>query len=180
MTRDPAQDLVVAASGGDEKAWKELFNKYLPVVWQATAGFRLSSSDREDATQETFLRLIRHIHRFDPKKASLGTYLSVIARNICIDLTRAKSRQTESIDPEYGPGIAPPNAPDQEAVVRVRIAMDRELSPEQRLCLKLFYYEGLNYEEIARSLGREYHWVKNTLHASRILLRQALEKRFEM
>jgi RNA polymerase sigma-70 factor (ECF subfamily) len=181
MHQQPTPELVAAARQGSEQAWQEIYERLLPAVWRATWGFDLSDADREDVVQETFIRLIRAIHRYDPEKASLATYLSVIAKRICIDRIRREARRSE--EPE---GMGAPETPsptdaddsqDSERIALLNEVMERDLSPEQRLCVKLLYYHRLRYDDIATILAHDYHWVKNTLNSARIALRGGMEAR---
>ena len=178
MPKDSIQNLIATAREGDGSAWKELFDGYLDPVWRATAGFGLSNADREDVVQETFIRFYRHIHEYDSRKASLKTYLSVIAKRNCIDIVRSL-QSIVSIDSVPEPPIPAAEGPDAETIAFLHDAIDTDLTADQRLCLQLFYFHGLSYDDIADSLGHDYHWVKNTLHQARIQLRQELEKRLE-
>jgi len=45
----------------------------------------------EDAVQETFLRASHAADRFDPALGSLRTWLFAIARNVVIDIGRARA-----------------------------------------------------------------------------------------
>jgi RNA polymerase sigma-70 factor, ECF subfamily len=45
----------------------------------------------EEAVQETFLRAWRAADRYDPRRSSLRTWMFAIARNVTIDLARARS-----------------------------------------------------------------------------------------
>src|SRR3990170_1496237 len=49
----------------------------------------------EEAVQETFLRAWRAAARFDPQLGSLRTWLFAIARNVVIDLSRARAVRPE-------------------------------------------------------------------------------------
>ena len=46
-------------------------------------------ADAEDLTQQTFERALKAWSRYDPRKASVGTWLIVIARNLLVDHFRA-------------------------------------------------------------------------------------------
>jgi len=49
----------------------------------------------EEAVQETFLRAWRAADRYDPQRSSLRTWMFAIARNVTIDLARARSARPE-------------------------------------------------------------------------------------
>ena len=49
----------------------------------------------EEAVQETFLRAWRAADRYDPRRSSLRTWMFAIARNVTIDLARARSARPE-------------------------------------------------------------------------------------
>jgi RNA polymerase sigma-70 factor, ECF subfamily len=54
----------------------------------------------EEAVQETFLRAWRAADRYDPQRSSLRTWMFAIARNVTIDLARARSARPERTGPE--------------------------------------------------------------------------------
>src|SRR5215207_2001708 len=49
----------------------------------------------EEAVQETFMRAWRAADRYDPKRSSLRTWMFAIARNVTIDLARARSARPQ-------------------------------------------------------------------------------------
>src|ERR1700761_634424 len=63
-----------------------------------------SPFEAEDAVQETFLRAWRGYGRF-AGRAGLGSGLSRIATNVCLDMSSARSRRARPMD--LGPSVAP-------------------------------------------------------------------------
>lgn len=85
------EQLVKACQKGDRQAFEELIRLFYPYV----SGFLLKltpdASLAEDLTQETFLKMIRGIDRFDTRRgAGFGTWLVTIARNLYIDAVRRR------------------------------------------------------------------------------------------
>ena len=82
-------------------------------VWDVYGflGYRLASrEDAEDLTQLTFERALKAWDRFDPARASAGTWLVVIARNLLIDHHRAdRSDRIEPLGEELAPEFGPPD-----------------------------------------------------------------------
>lgn len=73
-----------------------------------------SSSDTEDAVQETLIRAVSKRDQFDPSRARLSTWVHRIATNVCIDMLRAAKRRALVMDLEpggdQGPSPGPPLA----------------------------------------------------------------------
>lgn len=90
------EQLVKACQKGDRQAFEELIRLFYPYV----SGFLLKltpdASLAEDLTQETFLKMIRGIDRFDTRRgAGFGTWLVTIARNLYIDAVRRRVPSAE-------------------------------------------------------------------------------------
>jgi RNA polymerase sigma factor (sigma-70 family) len=160
---------------GDGECFAELFRRYRKRIYLACKGFFASGAAAEDATQETFLRAYRNMHRFF--EGNFGAWLAHIARNVCIDQWRKQRFET------FGDGTEAAEMPaagsldtDSElhfAVERLREEMEK-LPPEQRACLQM-KIEGYSYEETALRTGLTVEAVKSHLQNGRRMLWQRLE-----
>lgn len=63
-----------------------------------------SAHDAEDAVQETMVRALRALPRFDPTRARLSTWVHRIGTNVCLDVLKSARRRTVLMDPT--PGVA--------------------------------------------------------------------------
>ncbi len=167
-----------AAQSGDEGAWTDLVSALTPRAWSIARSFAyLTDEQREDAISDALVKLVRNISRYDSTRASIKTYFSVIVRRTCIDYTRIKDVTQDIDDIEAVPCEAHPVPDTDERAYYLSESLKEDLSEEQRLCVTLKYYEGLSYEQIGNVMGRDFHWVKNTLHAARALLRAGIGRR---
>ena len=178
---DPAT--LEACRLGDADAFRRLVETYRrPVLALCVA---LAGDDGEDLTQETFVRVHRAIHRFDPGgAASLRGWILCIARRLCHDRARVLGRRGRAaIDADTAiaaaagdrgalldPGTALELA-DRDARVGRAIAA---LPAEQRAALALYEWEGLDYAEIASLESVPVGTVRSRLSRARAALRTAL------
>jgi RNA polymerase sigma-70 factor (ECF subfamily) len=135
----------------------------------------------EDLTQETFLRLVRHLREnrvLDNPKAWLFT----VANNLAIDASRSESH-FKDLDEAHWKQIEDSNSglqPDPEGAMLQRERVDRlhlavlNLTPLQRECLHL-RAEGLRYREIAALLEISSSTVMDAVRRATIKLAREFE-----
>jgi RNA polymerase sigma-70 factor (ECF subfamily) len=134
-----------------------------------------------DATQETFVRAFRSREAFDSGR-SIAPWLFGIARNVSLEMRRARHRARRVISPTNDAGDAPepraPGSPESELLGRealrvVGAAMER-LSEERRAMLLLRLDHSLAYEEIAALMGFTVAKVKVEIFRAREVLRETM------
>jgi RNA polymerase sigma-70 factor, ECF subfamily len=167
------------AQAGDRAAQAALIERYQQPVFALL--WRIAGRERalvEDLAQETFLRVLRALPRFEPSgKARLVTWILTIATRLAINHARAHLRRDDDVAP---PGCIPGALlpPDQDAErrtlgVALVGAIDR-LGPHFRAAFLLRELHGLRYEEIAEALGVDVGTVKSRLSRARALLQRTL------
>jgi len=175
-------DLLCRCLQGDADARNLFVDRYAPVIHGAVR--RLvrgrapddASVGHEDVVQEVFLRLFRDgsrvLRTYDPKKASLVTWLTIVARNITLDVLRKKRLSTVTFDPTvHSPATRDTRPPDRELTV------PQDLLPtRQRLVLKLLYDEQLEVPEVARILGVQEQTVRSARHKAISSLRAFFQR----
>jgi RNA polymerase sigma-70 factor (ECF subfamily) len=139
-----------------------------------------SSSEVDDAVQETLLRAWRTLDRFE-ERSSLATWLHRIATNVCVDMLRAPQRRARPLDLDADDGTPPSSPRQQDEVVETveeRDAVRRALTvalallpPRQRTALLLGEVFGWRAAEIAALLGTTVASVNSALQRARATLR---------
>ena len=142
---------------GDQNAWCGFVDRYARVIYasvQRVLQSRLSVGHpvlAEDVVQDVFLRLVRDDFRvlraFNPKRASLVTYLTVIAHSTTIDALRRKRLVTEPLDGRPEPSVS---TQDKPQALELPPGL---LSPRQQLVLILLFDKGLSVKEVSAALG---------------------------
>lgn len=193
-TTDLSDDELVAdAQDGSEAAWRELVRRHRPRVlrWlQVRRSFEREKA--EDLTQKAFLRLYKHLHRYDPD-GSFGGWLMRSAQNLAKnhhrDVKREPFVRAEMLagDDEAGSWLERREADpthrfdpeaDLELVELTETVEDAisELPPHQRKTIQL-RRQGFNYADIAEKTDTPIGTVKSRLARARRSLRSALKER---
>ncbi len=178
--------LVLAAIGGNQKAYETLMNRYRHSVYHAMFKMVNSTIEADDLTIEAFGKAFSKLPSYAPNYA-FSTWLFRIAINNCIDHIRKKRLKTYSMDDtiksdsnsEFSQTLSNFD-PDPEQIMMhdQKIAHVRglveNLAVKYRSMIELRYYEELSYEEIAIEMQLPLGTVKAQLFRAKELLYQQL------
>lgn len=179
---DFSPQLQAVARHRDKAAFGQIFQHYAPRVKSYLMRQGADDGQAEEVVQETMLSVWRKAEMFDPAKASAGTWIFTIARNLRIDAIR-KGRRPEFDpsdpafvpDPEQAPGV---NLEADELRQRVRGALS-ELSEDQAIVVRLSFFEDKPHAEIAKQLSLPLGTVKSRLRLAMRRIRGALGEQEE-
>ena len=172
-------------------SWNDFVDRYLGLIYQAihfTAHLRsarLSPEDIEDIAAEVLVQIIADnykVLREFKGTANLATYLTVIARRICVhELTRRQTvresiKKGESRQLEEQPDESEAAQKGMERLEEVE-ALLRKLRGKDREIVRQFYLEGRTYEEISTDLDIPVNTIGALLSRARAKLRE-LSKSF--
>jgi len=96
---DRVADWMLAASGGDARAWELLVQRFAGLVWSICRAYRLSPEDAADVSQLTWLRLVENLERIrDPRR--LPGWLATTCRRECLASQR-RARSSLAIEDDH-------------------------------------------------------------------------------
>lgn len=158
---------------GDERAFRELYRRHTPAVYQLVLRMLGGSQpDAEDVVQETWIRAVRKLGSFRWESA-LRTWLCAIALNQARETLRRRSRAPVTELPE---GLELPARPTRDGE---RMDLERaiaKLPPGYRSVLVLHDIEGFTHEEISAHLEIAVGTSKSQLFDARRAMRALLQK----
>jgi RNA polymerase sigma-70 factor (ECF subfamily) len=158
--------IVAVANNGDRKAFARLFEHYAPRLKSFLLRQGAEGALAEDLAQETMMTVWRKAVMFDPAKASAGTWIYTIARNLRIDAIRkARRPEFDPNDPAFVPDAERPADEMMGAAqmgVRVREAL-AELPEEQATVVRMSFFDDKAHAEIAEQLSLPLGTVKSRL-----------------
>ena len=163
--------LPAALLNGDPEAWQGFIRRYGGLIVASVRGVAPAGGETEDLTQDVFVRLckddFRLLRSYDPARAALSTWLTIVARSTARDALRRRRAETVPIEsvPEARLAVDPVEPP-----VRLKLP-EALLSPRQREILAMLYDREMDVAEVAGALGIDAQTVRSTHHKAMIKLR---------
>lgn len=185
---DPDAALMLRVKQGDTDAFTELVEKYKQPVMNLVYRTVHDATEAEDLAQNVFVQVFKSASRYQ-STAKFSTWLFTIARNLCLNEIRRRSRHpAESLDaphPEHEDQplrqfedkrtFSPPESLlHGELAGKIQEAL-ADLPENQRSAILLCRQEELSYEEIAEVLGCSVSATKSLIHRGRETLKEKLK-----
>ena len=181
MTSEPDISLLNAAKIGDRQAMHRLLQPWNDPVFGFLLQQLRNRSDAEDAAQETFLRIVKGLPKYE-HRGEFRAWIFQIARNQAA-LTanrraRLQSRET-GVEPE-ALAILPQTGEETNALEQAERSMEirqavASLPAVEREVVELRLDEDLKFREIAERLGAPLNTVLGRMHNAIRRLRETLQ-----
>jgi RNA polymerase sigma-70 factor (ECF subfamily) len=169
-------------------AWNDFVDRYLSLIYHVigyTAHLRsakVNAEDVEDIAAEVMLQIVADDYKVLRQfrgNATLATYLTVIARRICVhELTRRQTVRDAIRKGDVKVDDVPDSFEGSLAEIKGLERLDevdrllRKLSGKEREIVRLFYLEGRTYEEISTETGVPVNTIGAVLSRAREKLRK--------
>jgi RNA polymerase sigma-70 factor (ECF subfamily) len=170
-----AADLAAVASG-DEAALRRLWEAAAPTLLGLSLRLMRRRAAAEDVLQESFVRIWRKAHRYDPALGDALGWMAAVTRNVALDhLRRDRARGETGLD-EIGD-----IAPEVEVAALDLTSTDLgrcidRLPDRQKQAIVLAYFRGMTHMEMARVLNVPLGTVKSWVRRALIDLKYCLER----
>ena len=131
----------------------------------------------EEITQDTFVRLAQNLHKYDPTRAKVNTWIYRICQNIIIDFLRKQKNESSKMymsdytdddgseasnQQVFSSYEADDNMNNVELMDKIILALNT-LSGTAKIVFELFFLEQKKYDEISEILNVPMGSVKGTL-----------------
>lgn len=170
-----------AVAGGDAGAFEQLYRSTSSKLFGVCIAVLTSRSDAEEVLQEVFTTIWRKASQYDATRASPMTWLAMMARNRAIDKLRASAAERSGGPIELAEDIPDPaptalaGAQAGEDKRRLDSCMD-QLEPQRRKLIRVAFFEGITYEELAQRSGSPLGSVKSWIRRGLAQLKTCLER----
>lgn len=187
-TPDPDAALMLRVKQGDMGAFEELVERYKQPVVNLLSRTLRDATEAEDLAQNVFVQVFKSAHRYQVS-AKFSTWLYTIARNLCLNEIRRRTRhpasplemahpETEDKPARQYEDLKTHSAPDSllQSELEEKVAQALADLPEnQRTAIVLCQQGELSYEEIAGVLDCSLSATKSLIHRGRETLKARLK-----
>ena len=177
--RDEDLALLERVVAGDQVAFAALFDRHGGQSLGLALRVCNNRALAEDVVQEAFLSIWQRAARFDADRGNVSTYIFTAVHHKAVDAVRHESSLRRREEAHADPAVETPGDEVGDAAwigvrrAEVHSAVAR-LSPVQREALRLAYFEGLTYREVATRLRIPLGTAKTRLRDGIIQLRTLL------
>ncbi len=182
------EELVRLVLSGERERFAILVDRYKRGITNFIGASVRSPSDVADLAQEAFMRAFAHLGTFNAALGKFSTWLYHIARNVVRthlgkSLRRPQTqdfgeeRTLEGVLADQSPSADPASGilrTEAERDVRAALA---ELPERTRTVLSLRYYDNMEYQTIAQTMGLSLGNVKTLIHRGKIALAEKMRAR---
>lgn len=174
------ENIIARVLDGDQNAYALLVDRYKDRVFSLIIGIVRNQEIAEELAQDVFLKTFKSLKKFR-KESSFSSWIYRIAYNTAISETRKKKQLTRSFDEQLErtnllsvDDYEGENKNEQRQVLLERAI--KELVPEEKMILMLFYFEDKSVDEISTAVGLSQSNVKVKLFRLRNKLKRLMEQ----
>jgi len=175
-------DLAAQAMSGRISAFKELVERYQRRAYLYALGMVYNPDDASDLSQEAFVRVHKHLKRFDRKYPFKVWFFHILA-NLCKNhIRQRKTREKVIVGSSDEHDMAVPISNNPESIfdrteLQAQVWTAIEQLPEKfREIIILSHFQELSYDQMAEVLEIPRGSVMSRLYYARLKLREILEK----
>lgn len=167
-------DLLMRISEGDRLAFRELYQRYTPVLYPFIKSLCNEDALCEDIVQEVFIRVWDNRAKAANIK-QIKSYLFKAARNRFLNELRKKKNERTVINNRHYNGIDT-ETPEQHLTFKEGMRLGDEalarLSPKRRLIVEMSTRQELSLDEISSKVGSSKNVVKKLLYQGLAMMRK--------
>lgn len=171
--------LMERVARGDLESFDALYSVLSPAVYGVARRVVRDPARAEEVAQEVFLEVWRQATRFDRRRGGARSWVLTMAHRRAVDAvrsseaSRAREQRTAQEQSETVAG------PEDEVITASEAAEVHRcleaLTPLQLESVRLAYYQGYTYAEVATLLERPLPTIKTRMRDGLIRLRDCLE-----
>ena len=176
--KDRTSKLVADFCAGNDKAFSELYDLYVHVLYNYGAKLTSDQELVKDCIHDVFVKVYRKRHDFTINNFS--SYLIISLKNRLLDEFRRQAFSSDNDIQDYASKRYTGDVENDFISDECQLLQNKQvehlmtsLTRRQRQAITLYYLEERKYEEICNIMQMNYHSVRNLMHRGMLKLRQA-------
>jgi RNA polymerase sigma-70 factor, ECF subfamily len=171
--------LLARIAGGDQAAFAEFYQLTSRRVFGMARRVLIDPELSEDTTQEVFLQVWQNAGKFNPEAGSPLSWLMTISHRRAVDKVRSSQSATDR-EAKYGASRQEVDHDSVSAEVDSKLEAEavvrclETLTDTQQESVRLAYYGGLTYREVAEKLNAAVPTIKSRIRDGLIRLKTCL------
>lgn len=166
---------------GEEAAWEKFHHRFFErLLRYAIVLHRGDETNAADVVQQSLLRVVRHIRRFE-EEAVFWSWLTCLTRCAAADAGRKRSRRLHFMEcfTHWQEARTAPDAHGTVALGVLESSLD-ELSFTDRALIEGKYFDALSYAELAEEFNLTAKAVESRLSRLRVKLRKSITSKIDV
>lgn len=177
------KELMLQVARGDEKAFRELYQRFSPSLYGFALQLLRDPREAEDVLQDSFNKIWQKASYFDPDRGNPFTWAVLVVRSKAFDRMRARSRFDHAIE-AASQSIRNEDDIDwtsaDEPVFRERRKLIQDalskIPTDQRQTIEMAFFLGLSHQEISDRLSAPLGTIKARIRRGLLRLRELVQE----
>ncbi len=169
----------------DPQAASYLFKKYLPVVYGIALKYCRDKHNAEDIAMLVFEKLLSMNGK---PIINFKSWLCMVARNMALEFINKKNKKQakENVFEESVSNFME-NGEEMHLINEDKVETEKilstlehelgELKDDQRICIEMFYYKNMSYQQISDQLGMDLKQVKSNIQNGKRKLKILMDQK---
>lgn len=173
MIKKSDNELVALSLQQDHIAYAELVNRYKGALYRHIFAIVQDEDIAEDVAQETFVAAYYKLSSYD-NTYRFATWLFKISTNKALNTLKRASKSIRVDDEFFDRQHSNLPSPEARAIQSELEQAIASLAPKYQIVIRLHYWQGMKYTDIAQVLSLSEGTVKSLLHRAKQQLRKEL------
>lgn len=166
------QDILAGCIKGTAQHQKALVMKYSDFLYATCLRYMGNSDDAKDILQDSFIKIFKAIHQYDPGRGKIKSWMCKICINTALKKLHKVNMKTSLDDVA---NIIPLKAKvEDDLQVEYMFVLIKELPEKYRTVFNLYVIEGYSHKEIGEMLGMQEVTSRSTLSRAKEVLRKKI------
>lgn len=166
-------ELIAQSLAKDADAYGQIVERYKDALYRHCFAIVRDEDAAEDIAQEAFIAAYYKLDSFDQSR-KFSRWILKIATNKSLNYIKSRRHLVATEDEVMDRVVSGGTSPEDAAVASELHGAISRLDPKYRSIINLYYFEGMDYEEISRIMNRPIGSIKGWMNRAKSELRKEL------